>query len=156
MTPLDASAAAGNTSCVNLLLSVGAPLLGSSIFEAIQVDSLPILKVFYKYDAAFFRNFQRDKEFSQNPRLNRWTLHFSALDYALSIDATACSGFLAEIGAYKKGESTKCRKGHYAPLIKDESFTSFGGMNLDGSCRVIEGYYCVQCNDFINHVSEKH
>ncbi|EIC28770.1 MULTISPECIES: ankyrin repeat domain-containing protein [Methylomicrobium] len=149
MTPLDASAAAGNTVCTEFLLSVGAPLWGSSIFEAIQVDSRPILEVFHKHDAVFFRNFYRDKEFSQNPRLNRWLLHFTALDYALSIGANACSEFLTEIGAQKKDKFTKCRRGHYAPLIKDESFVSFGGMNLDGLCEVTEGYYCAKCETFI-------
>jgi len=72
----------------------------------------------------FFRNFWKDKEFSQNPHLNRWLLHFTALDYALSIGATECSGFLAEVGAQKKDKFTKCRSGHYAPLIKHESVVS--------------------------------
>lgn len=148
MTPLDASAAAGNTACTELLLIAGAPIWGSSIFEAIQADSRPILEVFHKHDAVFFRNFLRDKEFSQNPRLNRWLLHFTALDFALSIGATSCSVFLAEIGAHKKDKFTKCRRGHYSPLINDESFVSFGGMNLDGRCEIIEGYYCAKCETF--------
>jgi hypothetical protein len=53
MAPLDASAAAGNTACTDFLLSVGAPLWGSPIFEAIQIDSRPILDVFHKHDAAW-------------------------------------------------------------------------------------------------------
>jgi hypothetical protein len=149
MTPLDAAAVAGNAACAALLLSGGAPLLGSSIFEAIRVNSRPVLEVFHMHDASFFRNFWKDKEFSQNPRLNRWLLHFTALDYALSVDATECSRFLTEIGAPKKEKFIKCRDGHYAPLIKDESFMAFGGMNVDGLCEVTEGYYCAKCESFV-------
>ncbi|OAH95959.1 hypothetical protein A1332_05425 [Methylomonas methanica] len=149
MTPLDAAAVVGNAACADLLLRAGAPLWGSSIFEAIQVDSRPILEVFHRHDAVFFRDFRKDKEFSPNPRLNRWLLHFTALDYALSIGATACSGFLTEVGAQKKDKFTKCRRGHYAPLIKDESFVSVVGMNLDGLCEATEGYYCAKCEAFV-------
>lgn len=53
MTPLDAAVAAGNAACADLLLSVGAPLWGSSIFEAIRADSRPILDVFHRYDTFF-------------------------------------------------------------------------------------------------------
>jgi hypothetical protein len=149
MTPLDAASAAGQTKCVDLLLSRGALLWGSSIFEAIQVDSRPVLEVFYRHDVSFYQNFWKDKPSSQNPRLNRWLLHFTALDYALSLDASACSAFLTEIGAPKKHKFTKCHRGHYAPLIKDESFLSFGGMNMDGLCKVTEGYYCAKCEAFV-------
>lgn len=43
MTPLDAAAASGNSATTDLLLSSGAAMLGSSIFEAIEIDSLPVI-----------------------------------------------------------------------------------------------------------------
>jgi ankyrin repeat protein len=135
MTPLDAAAIVGNAACADLLLSSGAPLAGSSIFEAIRVDSRPVLEVFHRHDAFFFRNFLKDKDGSENPRLNRWLLHFTALDYALSVGATACSRFLTEVGAPKKKKSIKCYRGHYAPLIEDQSFLSFRGVNTDELCK---------------------
>lgn len=149
MTPLDVAANTGNASIADMLLTAGVPLWGSSIFEAITADNLPVLQVFHKHNASFFNNFLKDKEFSQNPFLNRWLLLFTALDYALSINADACSQFLTEIGAPKKEKFTKCRKGHYAPLIRDIEFMSFGGVNFDGHSTVTEGYYCAKCGSFV-------
>jgi len=149
MTPLDAAAASGNEAITDLLLASGASIWGSSIFEAIEVDSLPVLKVFHKYNPLFWKDFLKEKGSKQNPHLNRWLLLFSALDYSLSIGATKCSQFLTEIGATKKEIFTFCRKGHYSPIIEDWEFISSGGVNIDGRSIVTKGYYCAKCKSFL-------
>ena len=74
MTPLDAASAAGNPECVEILLSGGAPLWVSSIYEAIKVDAEAVLHAFHRHDKEFYRSFSKDKDFCANPRLNRWLL----------------------------------------------------------------------------------
>lgn len=149
-TPLDAATRGLKISCVELLLSSSVPVLGSSIVEAIQQDAVDILKVFYRHNPHFTKEFSTNTpRRGINPLLNRWELCFTALNYALALDSNACAKFLLEIGQKKTKKYATCRRGHFAPWISEESFVTNGGVNMDGLTEVVSGYYCIQCEKFI-------
>lgn len=148
--PLDYAAAAGNAILAKVLLELGSPLAGSSIYEAILVDSVAVLRALHTHDPRFFDGFTRDKALQQNPRLHRWTLNFTALDLARSINAVECTAFLQALGAPGKAETRKCRRACVGVFIADDEFIFSGGRNIDGSAIRTSGYYCAKCNAFQN------
>lgn len=151
MTPLDAAAATQNYDAATILLAGGAPIFGSSIFEAIHQDAVDILRLFHKVDANFHQRFRSDSNNRINPRLNRWLSIFTALDLAISISARNCVEFLEEIGARKHANfKTHQLDSCTAVFIEEESFLSFGGVNIDGLAEVTAGFYCAKCERFIN------
>ena len=50
MTPLDAAASSQDTQAVALLLAAGAPIYGSSIYDAIAKDAVRVLQSFHSHD----------------------------------------------------------------------------------------------------------
>ena len=148
MTPLDASAATGNFAAAEMLLEGGAPIQGSSIYDAVAKDACQILRLFQKYDAKFYTRFTQEAGNRLNPRLNRWLSLFTALDFATSIHAESCRTFLEEIGAPKKAEVRKHRPDCTAVYIRENSFIVRGGVNIDGLTEITEGFYCAKCESF--------
>lgn len=148
--PMDYAAEAGNSTLARVLLECGSPLWGSSIYEAISSDAVAVLEVFHQFDPTFYVQFDRDKQYQSNPRLNCWTAHFSALDFARSIQATQCINFLEQLGAPAKANFRKCRSGCVRIYISDDNFLSIGGVNRDGLALNTSGYYCAKCGSFQN------
>ena len=148
--PMDYAAEAGNSRLARVLLECGSPLCGSSIYEAISSDSVAVLEVFQEFDAAFYSQFKRDMEHQLNPRLNRWTEHFTALDYARSIQASQCISYLERMGAPAKENFRKCRDDCVGIYISDDNFLSFESVNRDGLALNTSGYYCAKCRAFQN------
>lgn len=147
MNPMDAAIRSKNVSAVQLLLDSQVPVWGSSIWEAIKIDAAPILQLFHSHEEKFYRKFGVDKGARTNPRLHRWTLCFTALDFSLAIGATNSSELLARIGV-PQSVSKRCHCGHHAPRIRDERFAITRGVNVDGQTEMVEGYYCVHCDSF--------
>lgn len=150
MTPLDAAASTGNVEATSILLNAGAPIFGSSIYEAILRDCADVLKLFHRVDPKFHQRFDQDSNNRPNPRLNRWLSVFTARDLAVSIHAEGCASFLQEVAA-RHHHNTKA---HHAGtctaiFIEEESFLSFGGINLDGLAEVTAGFYCAKCGHFV-------
>lgn len=148
--PMDYAAEAGNGTLARVLLECGSPLWGSSIYEAISSDAVAVLEVFNESDAKFYLQFGRDKQYQANPRLNRWTAHFSALDFARSIQASRCTRYLESVGAPAKSNFRKCRFMCIGIYISDDNFLSVGGVNRDGLALNTSGYYCAKCGAFQN------
>lgn len=148
--PMDYAAAADNNMLARVLLECGSPLRGSSIYEAISVDAVSVLKVFSEFDALFYTQFGRDKQFHANPRLNRWTAHFTALDFARSIQASQCISYLDSEGAPSNSNFRKCRRSCVGILISDDDFINSSGVNVDGLALNTSGYYCAKCVAFQN------
>ncbi len=148
--PMDYAAEADNSTLARVLLECGSPLWGSSICEAIDSDAVDVLKVFFESDATFYAQFTRDKQFQSNPKLNRWTLNFTALDYAHSVQASQCISFLEQLGAPGKSKTRKCRGTCVGIFISDDNFLSIGGVNRDGLALNTTGYYCAKCATFQN------
>ena len=153
-TPLDAAASTGNLTAARMLLEAGSPIFGSSIFDAIAIDCADILKLFRLFDPQFFGHFRDEPPYSQNPRLNRWTLEFSALDFAASFHASECISFLESIGAKRQSRRILHKPTCSAVFIQEESFVSIGGVVRDGLTEVTCGYYCAKCGMFIRVASE--
>lgn len=147
-TPLDAAVGTGRHDFVKVLLDAGAPIVGSSIVEALQKDDAETLRLFYEKDPKFHQRFRQDTDHRINPRLNRWTLNFSALDYALALGAKRCADFLGSLGM-KPRESSRCFAGHHAVFIEDEEPYIHGGIHIDNKWVVTKGYYCVRCERFV-------
>ena len=150
MTPLDAAASTPNLAATEVLLAAGAPVLGSSIFEAIRRDAANVLKLYYQVDPKFHQRFGQDSNGSANPRLNRWLLIFTALDYAISINSPACASLLEEVGARRHPNTKPHRRGCTGVFIEEEAFLSFGGVNIDGMAEVTTGFYCAKCQHFVS------
>ena len=148
--PMDYAAEAGNSTLARVLLECGSPLWGSSIYEAIYSDAVAVLEVFRESDEAFYAQFSRDKQYQSNPRLNRWTAHFTALDFARSIQASQCTSYLEQLGAPAKANFRKCRSTCVGIYISDDNFLSIGGVNRDGLALNTSGYYCAKCGAFQN------
>lgn len=148
--PMDHAAAAGNATLAKVLQELGSPLVGSSIHEAILVDAVSVLGAFHARDPKFFAAFRSDKVLQRNPRLNRWTLNFTALDFARSINAVQCTAYLQSVGAPAKPETRKCRQACVGVFIADDDFIVSGGRNIDGSAIRTSGYYCAKCMAFQN------
>ncbi len=148
--PMDYASEAGNGTLARVLLECGSPLWGSSIYDAITLDEVVILDVFREYDANFYSQFNRDKEYQSNPRLNRWTAHFTALDYARSIQVPQCMSYLERLGVPANTSFRKCRGSCVGIYISDDSFLSIGGVNRDGLALNTSGYYCAKCGAFQN------
>ena len=146
--PMDYAAAAGNGTLARVLLEVGSPLWGSSIYEAISVDAVIVLEVWSEFHPKFYTQFHQDKDYQTNPRLNRWTAHFTALDFARSIQATKCTTYLERLGAPTKSNIRKCRGDCVGIEISDDNFLSIGGANRDGLAMNTSGYYCAKCVAF--------
>lgn len=149
-TPLDAAVTSGRIDVVKILLEAGVKIVGSSVIEALLRDDAEVLRLFHENDPMFLRRFHADDEHivtphNTNPRLNRWTYHFSALDYALALNSQHCAEFFASIGL-KPRASKRCLHSHHAVLIQDEE-PYRGGM--DNLWVTTEGYYCVRCEGFI-------
>lgn len=147
--PLDHAATAGNATLVRVLLELGSPLLGSSIHEAIKKDADQVLEAMRQHDPRFWLQFRTDKQRQANPRLNRWTQKFTALDFARSIGASRCSELLERAGA-AGGEFRQCRNGCVGVFVGDAEFVVVGGVNLDGRALQTCGYYCAKCEAFQN------
>lgn len=148
--PMAYAAEAGNSTLARVLLESGSPLWGSSIYEALHSDAVAVLEVFREADAAFYAQFSRDEQYQPNPRLNRWTAHFTALDYARSIQAFQCTSYLEQLGAPAKANFRKCRSLCVGIYISDDNFLSIGGVNRDGLALNTSGYYCAKCGAFQN------
>jgi hypothetical protein len=148
--PMDDAAAAGNGTLARVLLECGSPLWGSSIYEAISVDAVAVLEVLNEFDPTFYAQFNRDKQYQSNPRLNRWTDHFTALDFARSIQASQCMNYLERLGAPAKSNFRKCRGTCIGIYISDDDFLSICGVNRDGLAMNTSGYYCAKCSSFQN------
>lgn len=148
VTPLDVAAARSDLACAALLLDASAPISGSAIFHAIGADAYRILELFHEHDPQFHRLFDRDPHLGANPRLDRWLHHYTALDYAMHMDAQSCVGFLSGIEAPKAPVARRCRNGHYAPRVSSLMFIAFGGTYIDGLCEFAEGYCCARCWEF--------
>lgn len=149
MTPLDAACATGNAAATDILIKAGAPIYGSSIYEAIKADSVDILKRFQAHEAKFYQRFQQEANNQHNPKLNRWLSSFTALDFAISIGASRSTSFLTEIGARRRPTTKPHMKGCTGILIEDESFVTRGGVNIDGLAEVTTGFYCAKCERFV-------
>jgi len=149
MTPLDAAASTLSTIAAELLLSAGAPICGSSIYEAIQKDGVEVLQLFHRFDPKFYLRFQQEANNRHNPRLNRWMSTFTALDFAISINATKCANYISVLGAQKHSSTKRHGPGCTAILIQEESFIIRGGVNVDGFAEVTTGYYCAKCERFV-------
>ncbi len=149
MTPLDAAASTQNTSAAEQLLSAGAHIYGSSIHEAIQRDGFELLQLFHRFDPKFYLRFRQEANNRQNPRLNRWLLTFTTLDFAISINATKCANYLSELGAPRHPTTKRHGPSCIAILIEEESFVTRGGVNIDGLTEVTTGYYCAKCERFV-------
>jgi ankyrin repeat protein len=102
MTPLDAAVIAESFSMAETLLENGAPIDGSSIYHAIARDAVQFLHLFQRHDERLFTHFTRESGNRQNPRLNRWLLLFTALDFATSIHAQSSIAFLEQMRAPRK------------------------------------------------------
>jgi hypothetical protein len=148
--PMDYAAEASNSALARVLLECGSPLWGSSIYEAISSDAVAVLEVFHEFKANFYTQFNRDKQYQTNPKLNRWTAHFTALDFARSIQASKCTGFLEGLVAPAKASFRKCRSSCVGIYIEDDNFLSIGGVNRDGLALNTSGYYCAKCEAFQN------
>ena len=57
LNPMDAAIRSKNVSAVQLLLDSKVPVWGSSIWEAIKIDSTPILKLFHAHEEKFHQKF---------------------------------------------------------------------------------------------------
>lgn len=148
VTPLDVAAARSHLECAALLLDAGAPISGSAIFDAIGAGACKVLELFHERDPHFHRLFDRDPYLGANPRLDRWLHHYTALDYAMHIEAHSCVAFLSGIEAPKAPAARRCRNGHYAPRVSSLMFIAFGGTYIDGLCEFAEGYCCARCWEF--------
>lgn len=147
LTPLDAAVKFNKQSMVELLLRSGAPVTGSAIVEALDIDNVQALDVMHRSNSNFLSNFTSDGS-RGNPRLNRWTLCFGALDYALGMQAKHSILFLRSIGAKSK-EARACMRGHHSVYIHDDDpLLLSGGINIDGAAIRTEGYYCIKCERF--------
>lgn len=149
MTPMDAACATKQPEAVNALLQANVPVFGSSIYEAISADFAYALRAFHRKDQNFHCNFQRDRESAANPKLNRWLSEFTALDFAMSVNATQCAEFLEEISARKHPTIKQHRQGCYAVFIQEESFFATRGVNVDGLVGATSGFYCAKCDRFV-------
>lgn len=149
MTPLDAAASSQNAQATAMLLAAGAPIYGSSIYDAISKDAVQILRAFHRCDSKFHERFRSEANNRLNPRLNRWLSIFTALDFATSVEATNCAAYLFELGARSHSTTKPHRQGCTAILISEESFIALGGVNVDGLAEVTTGLYCAKCQDFV-------
>lgn len=150
MTPLDAAASIGSVEATSILLTAGAPIFGSSIYEAILRDNADVLRLFHRVDPKFHQRFGQDSNNRANPRLNQWLSVFTARDFAVSIHAERCASFLQEIAARHHPKTKPHHAGNCtAVLIEEESFLSFGGVNVDGLVEVTAGFYCAKCGRFV-------
>lgn len=149
MTPLDAACATGSVDAADILINAGALIYGSSIYEAIKIDSVEILKRFEAHDAMFHKRFQQEANNQKNPKLNRWLSNFTALDFAISLGASRSILFLTEIGARRHPTIKPHMKGCTGVLIEDESFITRGGMIIDGLSEFTTGFYCAKCERFV-------
>jgi len=147
--PMDYAAAAGNATLARVLLECGAGIWGSSILEAIKIDSAEVLICFHSHDPKFYQRFSHEPGNLSNPMLNRWLSTFTALDYAVSIGAEASIAFMTELGARRhpttKPHWEKCT----GILIEDEFFIKLNGINIDGLSQVTTGFYCAKCERFL-------
>lgn len=147
-TPLDIAAGRGDLPSAAFLLDCGAPIEGSSLFDAISADAVRILELFHGRDREFHRLFLDDSKLGLNPRLDRWLTHYTALDYAQATGARSCATFLKRIGAPDASVSRVCVCGGYAPHITQPVFVCFGGMGAEGLFDDVHGYHCVRCGTF--------
>tara|TARA_R110000744_G_scaffold211824_4_gene330936 strand:- start:283 stop:861 length:579 start_codon:yes stop_codon:yes gene_type:complete len=148
-TPLDAAIETKDELLARYLIDNGAVIVGSSIFDAITNDQPHFLNLFYEYDEKFWRHFRQDVGTSSNPRLNRWLWHFTALDYALAVDATNCVQLLNKYEAPRSKKFKLCFGGHYSPMVQDTSFSFSGGVNTDEKRNLRGGFYCAKCSMFV-------
>ena len=123
MTPLDAAASSQDTQAVALLLAAGAPIYGSSIYDAIAKDAVRVLQSFHSHDPRFYDRFRQEASNQLNPRLNRWLSNFTAMDFAVSIEAKECATYLSELGARKHPIAKPHRKG-FAPYLSKKNYSS--------------------------------
>ena len=149
-TPLDVAVASGSREIVQLLLDAEAKICGTSLIEAMTRDDIEVFRLFQQKDMKFFRFFHADDErlinpHNTNPRLNRWTSHFSVLDYALALGSEKCAAFLLSIGLVAR-QSKLCLYRHHAVFIHDEEPYRGGRDNLWVAS---EGFYCLRCGNFI-------
>ena len=146
---MDAACATKQTEALNALLQANVPIFGSSIYEAISADFAYALRAFHRNDQDFHRNFQRDRGSAANPRRNRWLSEFTALDFAISVNATQCVEFLEGLSARKHPTIKQHRQGCYAVFIQEDSFVATRGVNVDGLVGATSGFYCAKCDRFI-------
>lgn len=148
-SPLDQAVEGQHIECVEFLLSAGSPLGGTAIIIALNNDFVEVLKTFHRHCADFYKLFSRGcNGQGDNPYLNRWQLHLTALDYSITVNSTKSTDFLLQIGMQKR-RHINCKKGHYAPWVSDSDWVTVGGVNIDGRCSVTEGFYCPVCEHFV-------
>jgi hypothetical protein len=102
----------------------------------------------HQKDPQFWRSFTADKQWHAHPRLNRWTLCFTALDLARSLGAQRSLAFLESVGAPSKNLFRRCRIDCTGIYIADEEFLAPAGVNIDGRALQTQGYYCAKCAAF--------
>ena len=175
MTPLDAAVASGHLDCVEMLVTGGAQITGSAIFEAIVRDAKEALEIFASTDTSFYRKFLGG---GSNSGLNsspiKWPSKFTVIDLAVSFDSKRCTAFLAEIGAPYPKHVRSCspllpikddsgkvrrplpgekwqfyRQQCFAILVESDEFIIRRGANFDGLSMVTTGYYCAKCASYL-------
>src|SRR6266545_3908447 len=117
----------------------------TTMVRMVQQGGFELLQLFHRFDPKFYLRFRQEANNRQNPRLNRWLLTFTTLDFAISINATKCANYLSELGAPRHPTTKRHGPSCIAILIEEESFVTRGGVNIDGLTEVTTGYYCAKC-----------
>lgn len=151
LTPLDAAVRARQLDVIDLLLANGIPITGSAVYEAVVGDCHAALLLFHAHDPRYHARFADDDVLGSNPRLDRWLLRYTALDFARALDAAGCAALLEAHGADAASFATRCPRGHYAPWLAAVPLVCFGAMHHEGVMDLASGVHCLRCNLFVRN-----